>query len=150
MLYSFYIILSVCVMSACCLGLLWLYMMRCLCVGLSFVSFKPCFTHIKRVFCILFTLFTCGHKKKTPAAAFLQWLEFFSYCLVVGVFYFTTILRPFTIYMPGVRRGAASFTVVLRKSTTPLIEQIVTRVSVSANTASSPLTGVVVPCILTS
>ncbi len=49
------------------------------------------------------------------------------------------------MYKPGFSFCAASFTVVLRNSTTPFIDQIVTRVSLSANIASSPLTTVVVP-----
>ena len=66
-------------------------------------------------------------------------------CLLIAAVYFTTIFRPLTMYRPGFSFGAASFTVVLRNSTTPFIEQIVTRVSLSANIASSPLTTVVVP-----
>lgn len=66
-------------------------------------------------------------------------------CLRIAAAYFTTIFRPLTMYRPGFSFGAASFTVVLRNSTTPFIEQIVTRVSLSANIASSPLTTVVVP-----
>ena len=66
-------------------------------------------------------------------------------CLLIAAAYFTTIFRPLTMYKPGFSFGAASFTVVLRNSTTPFIEQIVTRISLSANIASSPLTTVVVP-----
>ena len=82
-------------------------------------------------------------------AGLLAWnpalFVFIYVCLRIAAVYFTTIFRPLTIYRPGFSFGAASFTVVLRNSTTPFIEQIVTRMSLSANIASSPLTTVVVP-----